>query len=107
MFSATLHRQPSFRQRVLAGLLALTVLALGLVAVAPSLHDALHHDDHGHATDHYCAVDMFAAGVALTAVVAFFAPVALLALGSITPVTRITLPLPSWSRPPGRGLPTA
>ena len=52
---------PPSRLRWLALGLAFTVFGLGVAAVAPSLHDALHeagdHEEHG------CAVELFAHGV--------------------------------------------
>lgn len=57
---------PRFLRWLAAGL-AVTVWALGVLAVSPALHGALHHDgdhgaDHGdHA--HQCAVTLFAHGV--------------------------------------------
>jgi hypothetical protein len=49
--------------RWLAALLAVTVWALGVLAVSPELHAALHKDDAGHA--HECAVTLFAHGAHL------------------------------------------
>ncbi|MCF3648904.1 hypothetical protein [Synoicihabitans lomoniglobus] len=93
------------RHRALAGLLALTVLALGLFSVAPEMHDALHADGD-HAT-HYCAVDMFAAGVALAATAVALRQVRLLWLGATEPVTRVQFIAPTWRLPPGRGPPAS
>lgn len=62
---ATLN--PPRLTRWLAAWLAVTVWALGVLAVSPDLHGALHHDaDHGHGDDglaHQCAVTLFAQGV--------------------------------------------
>lgn len=46
--------------RWLAALLAVTVWALGVLAVSPELHAALHGDSGEHA--HECAVTLFALG---------------------------------------------
>lgn len=54
---------PPRRTRWLAAWLALTVWALGVLAVSPELHGALHHDDGEHAQAHECAVTLFAHGV--------------------------------------------
>ncbi|WP_221030696.1 hypothetical protein [Actomonas aquatica] len=103
MFISAHYRKAQPRRRVLAVLLAWTVFALGVLTVAPELHVVVHDD--AHSPEHSCAVDLFAGGVTPALTVVLFAPVALLALGSITPVTRVAQPTPTWSLPPGRAPP--
>jgi hypothetical protein len=49
----------------MAAWLAVTVWALGVLAVSPDLHGALHHDHDSHHDEqsHQCAVTLFAHGV--------------------------------------------
>lgn len=103
MFIACHHRSQESRRHWLAGVLAFVVMALGALTVAPELHLALHDD--AHSAEHSCAVELFAGGVTPVLAITMFAPVALLALGSITPVSRIAPATPAWSLPPGRGPP--
>lgn len=61
-------QRPRAGQRALAAWLAGTIFVLGLLAVAPSWHARLHHDDHdhhhdAHSRDHSCVITLFAGGV--------------------------------------------
>ena len=103
MFIRSHHHALQPRRQALAATLALLVLALGLLSVAPQVHGEIHDDAH-HA-EHSCAIDWFASGVTMALAVVIFRPVALIALGSITPVTRVAAIAAKWEQPPGRGPP--
>ena len=54
-----------FLRRVLAAGCAILILALGVFAASPTLHDQLHAGKHA-SLDDGCAVALFASGVAVT-----------------------------------------
>ncbi|MDB6114355.1 MAG: hypothetical protein JWQ62_1300 [Lacunisphaera sp.] len=59
--NAKLRSLPTPASRWVAALLAVTIWVLGLLAVSPQLHAALHSDaDH---QDHVCAITLFSHGV--------------------------------------------
>jgi len=110
MFGLRQRRQSTVTQRKspflrwVAGACALLVWALGLLAVTPDLHAALH-TDAGHA-DHECAITLFAHGAdhAAPVTVLITAP-----LERVVAVVRPDAPLLAESTvdwlQPGRGPP--
>ena len=103
MFIRAHHHSLQPRRHALVTVLALLVLALGLLSVAPEIHLEMHHD--AHSMEHSCAIDWFASGVTSALAIVIFGPVALIALGSIRPVMRVARVKTAWELPPGRGPP--
>jgi hypothetical protein len=88
---------------MLAGLLAVTILAMGVMAIAPNLHEELHHDaDH---PEHSCAIDTFAQGV--TPVTPSESGVSPFIVADQLTATFASIDLPSvaFRQPPGRAPP--
>jgi hypothetical protein len=101
------HRLLAGLRRVCAAGSAALILALGLFAVCPSLHEQLHHGADATAPDQ-CAVVLFAGGVSVPlAVAAPLLPVAdwreLRALAT----AEILLDSPRYLLRPERGPPVA
>ena len=102
-FSATNFR-PKPALRWVAVFCALTVWALGLLAVSPELHAALHTDaDHA---DHACAITLFSHGVdnSTTQTDLVVEPLVMLAGSVDTSTTRPALAPDYWLLP-GRAPP--
>ena len=59
MFACQKKRSESVGKFFLALLLAIALLAAGLLSVSPALHERLHHDP---AATHSCVVTLFASG---------------------------------------------
>jgi hypothetical protein len=59
MFAFQRERSESLGRFLLAALLAVALLAAGLLSVSPALHEHLHHDP---AATHSCAATLFASG---------------------------------------------
>jgi len=59
MFACQKKRSESLGRFFLALLLAIALLAAGLLSVSPALHERLHHDP---AATHSCVVTLFASG---------------------------------------------
>jgi hypothetical protein len=99
------HRiPPAPRFRWAAGFCALLVLALGLLAISPQLHAALHGDANHQ--DHACAVTLFSHGVetaasgnCLASTPALF-PAGPCAIQPALPVAEVPCRLPPGCGPP-------
>ena len=97
-------KQPAPALRWTAVFCALTVLALGLLAVSPQLHASLHCDAHHQ--DHACAVTFFSQGVeAVPGIMASVSAPESFVVGSclgqpVTPVAEVQLRLPPGCGPP-------
>jgi hypothetical protein len=59
MFACHQERSESLGKICLAAILAVTLLAAGLLSASPALHEYLHHDA---TSTHVCAVTLFASG---------------------------------------------
>lgn len=106
-----LHRSMKLRhQRLpfpfrpfLAGLLAVTIFAMGLMAVAPNLHEDLHHD--AQQPEHSCAIDQFAQGVTPVTPVDFGLTPLFLSDHFKASFASIDLVAVAFRQPPGRAPP--
>lgn len=101
------RRHADFFRRFLAGGAAALVLALGMFAASPVLHDWLHGADaDAAANDHGCAVVLFASGVSVPLGTIAIAPPSAEWREWVRPVAReIFLASPRYLRQPERGPP--
>lgn len=96
--------KPTLTLRWVAGICALLVWMLGMLAVSPELHAAIHADaDHA---DHSCAVTLFSHGVEGTnsSIVLIVAPATLPADPATIPEVRLAA-APRYLLLPGRAPP--
>ena len=100
----SLHQRLPFDLRhTLAGLLAVTIFAMGLMATAPNLHEELHHD--AHHPEHSCAIDQFAQGVTPFTPVDFGLTPSFLSDQFEASFASIDLVAVAFRQPPGRAPP--
>jgi hypothetical protein len=106
--------------RIMAGCLALLVIALGLAQVSPEAHALAHgHNDHAHAgcdhgnvadkpvgdEDHRCAVELFGQGTELPVTPSIVPSLRSWHETSFPAPTELYLSAPRYLRQPERGPP--
>jgi hypothetical protein len=105
--------RPSPFHRFSALLAVLCVLALGIFAASPELHEKLHHTDASHAVpageaDHGCAVTLFANGLLALALFCLLLLLAPLARDGVArAVDEIAAAEPRYRLLPAQGPPAA
>ena len=105
--------RPSSFHRFTALLAVLCVLALGVFAASPELHEKLHHTDSGHAVpvdeaDHGCVVTLFANGLLALALFCLLLLLAPLARdGVVRALDEIAATEPRYRLLPAQGPPAA
>lgn len=98
-----LHVSTSLKRRIMALLLAWSILGLGALQYAPSAHAEIHDD--AHEADHHCVIEIFGNGVLADYVLPDIeAPASRIV--ECNEVAKVeTLPRRSWLTPPGRAPP--